>query len=51
MMFAIMACDANDGPLEKAGQGIDKAATDLGNKVEDACEGMKKDLNSKDTEC
>lgn len=49
--FAVTACDSNDGPLEKAGQSIDKAATDMGNKIEDACEDIKKEANADDTNC
>ena len=51
MLFAITACDSNDGPLESAGKSIDKAATDMGNKVEDACEDAKKGMNVEDTRC
>lgn len=51
MLFAIAACDSNDGPLEKAGESIDKTATDMGNKIEDACEDLKKGVNAQDTNC
>ncbi len=51
MLFAITACDSNDGAMEEAGEKIDNAASDLGNKVEDACEDMKEGLNTKDTDC
>ena len=51
MLFAIAACDSNDGPLEKAGQSIDQTATDMGNKIEDACEEMKKGVNAQDSNC
>ena len=51
MLFTITACDSNDGPMEKIGQSIDQTATDVGNKVEDACEEAKKDLNVKDNRC
>jgi|TARA_R110000850_G_scaffold11627_3_gene39823 hypothetical protein len=51
MLFTISACDSNDGPLEKAGSSIDKAATDMGNKIEDACEDAKEGLKAKDTDC
>jgi len=51
LLFVISACDSNDGPLEKAGQSIDKAATDAGNKIEDTCEDAKKGLNAKDSNC
>ena len=51
MLFAITACDSNDGPLEKAGQNIDQATTDMGNKIEDTCEEMKKGVNAQNTNC
>ncbi|MDX2422184.1 MAG: hypothetical protein QNK43_05855 [Amphritea sp.] len=51
MLFAITACDSNDGPLEKAGKSVDKAATDMGNKVEDTCEDAKEGMGAKDTDC
>lgn len=51
MLFAIAACDSNDGPLEKAGQSIDQTATDMGNKIEDACEEIKKGVNAQDSNC
>ncbi|WP_051085252.1 hypothetical protein [Hahella ganghwensis] len=51
MLFTITACDSNDGPLEKAGKSIDQAATDMGNKVEDACEDAKKNMNVEDARC
>lgn len=56
--FAIAACDSNDGMAEKAGQKLDnagdsieKAATDAGNAIEDACEDVKKNAGAKDTNC
>lgn len=51
MLFAISACDSNEGPMEEAGEKIDNATTDLGNKVEDACEGVKEGLNANDPNC
>ena len=51
MLFVITACDSNDGPMEKAGEKIDNATTDLGNNVEDACENLKEGLNAKDSDC
>lgn len=51
MLFAISACDSDDGAMEKAGETIDKSATDLGNKVEDACENLKEGVNAKDPNC
>lgn len=47
----LSACDSNDGPMEKAGESVDKAATDLGNKVEDTCENTKDAAGMKDTRC
>lgn len=51
MFFAITACDSDDGTIEKMGQKIDKTATDMGNKVEDACEDLKEGLNANDPNC
>lgn len=51
MLFAISACDSNEGPMEEAGEKIDNATTDLGNKVEDACENVKEGLNANDPNC
>lgn len=51
MLFTVTACDSKDGPLEKAGQSIDEAATDVGNKIEDACEDVKEGMNAEDTRC
>ena len=51
MIFAVAACDSDDGAMEKAGAKIDNATTDLGNKVEDACEDVKEGLNAKDPNC
>lgn len=51
MLFAISACDSDDGAMEKAGEAIDNSATDLGNKVEDACENLKEGVNAKDPNC
>lgn len=51
ILFVFTACDSDDGAMEKAGEAIDNATTDLGNKVEDACENLKEDLNAKDSKC
>jgi hypothetical protein len=51
MAFSVAACDSNDGAAEKAGESIDNATTDMGNKVEDACEKVKDGVNAKDPNC
>ncbi len=51
MLFAISACDSDDGAMENAGEKMDKATTDLGNQVEDACENLKEGLDAKDSDC
>jgi hypothetical protein len=51
MLLAFTACDSDDGPLEKAAESIDKTTTDMGNKIEDACEDMKEGMDAKDTDC
>jgi hypothetical protein len=44
------ACEQK-GPMERAGEKIDKAATDAGNAVEDACEDAKESMGAEDTDC
>jgi hypothetical protein len=39
------------GPAESAGEKIDNATTDLGNKIEDKCEEAKEGAGAKDTRC
>lgn len=51
LLLAIAACDANQGPMEEAGEKIDETTTDMGNKVEDACEEAKEGMGAKDTDC
>lgn len=51
MLFAITACDSDDGAMENAGEKMDNATTDLGNQVEDACEKLKEGLDAKDSDC
>jgi hypothetical protein len=47
----LAACENNDGPMEKAGERIDEATTDVGNAVEDACENAKEGAGAADTRC
>ncbi|HEA17065.1 MAG: hypothetical protein ACTH4U_11345 [Pseudoalteromonas prydzensis] len=47
--FFIMGCEP--GPAEKAGESIDEAATDVGNKIEDTCEEVKEGVNAEETNC
>jgi hypothetical protein len=35
-MFALQGCDANEGPLEEAGEEIDDAVDDIGDEIDDA---------------
>ena len=51
LLVAVTACDTNQGPMEEAGEKIDETATDMGNKVEDACEEAKEGMNAQDTDC
>lgn len=48
--FMITGCE-KQGPMERAGEKIDNAATDAGNAVEDACEDAKKSMGAEDTDC
>ncbi len=34
--FALQGCDANEGPLEEAGEEIDDAVDDVGDDIDDA---------------
>ena len=49
LVFAITGCE--QGTAESAGEKIDDAVTDLGNKVEDACEDVKESANADNTNC
>lgn len=49
--FTLAACDVDEGGAEEAGEKIDEVVTDTGNKVEDLCEDMKKEMNTEDTNC
>ncbi|RLT96032.1 hypothetical protein [Ketobacter sp.] len=49
--LGLTACDVDEGGAEEAGEKIDEVVTDTGNKVEDLCEDMKQEMNSKDTDC
>jgi len=46
----LVACEKK-GPAESAGEKIDNATTDLGNKIEDTCEEAKESAGAKDTRC
>ena len=48
--FMLGACE-QEGPMERAGEKLDNAATDAGNAVEDACEDAKKNMGADDTDC
>lgn len=48
-LFGLTACD--DGPAETTGEKIDNTMTELGNKVEDACEDAKEGVGAEDTDC
>lgn len=51
MFTCLLTLAACDGDAENAGEKIDQSATDLGNKVEDACEDVKDGVNADDTDC
>ena len=48
-ILGLSAC--NDGSAENAGEKIDEVMTDTQNKIEDACEQVKSDLELKDKDC
>lgn len=52
VMFAVtgvVACE--QGPAEKAGEKMDEAFEDAGNKAEDLCEDAKEGAGAKDSDC
>jgi predicted small lipoprotein YifL len=50
LCFGMAACEKK-GPAETAGEKIDNATTDIGNKIEDKCEEAKESAGAKDTRC
>ena len=49
-VLALTACKEK-GPMEKAGEKMDRAMKDAGNAIEDACEDAKKAVDAEDTDC
>lgn len=49
LVLALSGC--TEGPAEKAGEKIEDASTDIGNSIEDTCEGIKDTLNADDKDC
>lgn len=49
LVMPLTGCD--DNTAENAGEKIDNAVRDTGNRVEDACEDIKESVNAKDTDC
>ena len=50
VVFLLAAC-SEQGPMEKAGEKIDNAATQTKNAIEDKCEDVKEGLNAENTNC
>ena len=50
LSLGVVACEKK-GPAERAGEKIDKAATDAGNAIEDKCEKVKEGMGAKDPDC
>lgn len=50
MGILMVGCE-DKGPMEKAGEAVDEAATDAGNAIEDTCEEAKKKAGAEDTDC
>jgi hypothetical protein len=48
-LLLLSAC--NEGPAETTGEKIDDTAVDVGNSIEDTCEGVKESLNAEDQDC
>ena len=51
LTFPLVLAGCDDGPAENAGEKMDQAVQDMGNKVEDTCESMKEGVGAKDTDC
>ncbi|MET0379883.1 MAG: hypothetical protein ABW049_12905 [Spongiibacteraceae bacterium] len=51
LCVGMSACDRKEGPAEQVGEKLDKAATDIGNAVEDKCEEAKESAGASDTRC
>lgn len=49
--LGLAACDVDEGPVEEAGESIDNAMTDAGNKIEDTCENVKEEMGSDNENC
>lgn len=49
-LVGVAGCE-RQGPAERAGESLDKAATDIGNAIEDKCEEAKEGLGADDTRC
>ncbi|HVL01004.1 MAG TPA: hypothetical protein VM553_14380 [Dongiaceae bacterium] len=50
LMVGAYGCE-KEGPAERAGEKVDNATTDIGNKIEDACEDAKESAGADDTRC
>ncbi|UTA48511.1 hypothetical protein L1F30_02945 [Simiduia sp. 21SJ11W-1] len=50
-VFALSACDVNEGGPEEFGENIEETAEDIGNDIEDACEEVKEGVKAEDTDC
>jgi len=50
LVAGMFGCEKK-GPAESAGEKIDNATTDIGNKIEDKCEEAKEGAGAKDTRC
>lgn len=49
--FGLVGCEANDGPVENAGETLDEAGEETANAVEEACEETKEGVDAEDTDC
>ena len=50
LVAGVAGCEKK-GPAESAGEKIDNATTDVGNKIEDKCEEAKESMGADDTRC
>lgn len=50
LTVGMLGCE-KDGPAENAGEKLDEATTNIGNKIEDNCEEAKESMGADDTRC
>lgn len=49
--FAVVGCEADDGPAENAGEALDDAAGEASDAMEDACEEIQDGTDAESMDC